>query len=114
MSRDTKEELERLEQALKEEEQMPQVPDTEEDAVSDEPQIYCNFANSYGQDLRNYATNYQAYNGDNLDVDLADFSEKVQEEGNRKTLWLPVVTAFLALAGLGYLVYLLAFVGGLI
>lgn len=94
MFRDAKEELDRLqEQLLEEEEDLPEEDDDEGDgdfpaekqlddlldedtAIPDAP-VYRNFSNDYGRGLRNFASGYRAYNGDKTDTDLDEYSEEV-------------------------------------
>lgn len=92
MSRDTDEALQKLQDALfaeepqKEEDTFLEEADMEdlsdEDLPDGEPVVYQNFSNHYGQDLRNYASGYKAYNSDKTDTDLDTFSETVRESEN--------------------------------
>ncbi len=93
MFRDTQEELQRLEAALQEQPEDTQ-PEQQEEPLLEEArlddlltqtdqtqsrQVYRNYSNAYGQDLRNYANGYRAYNTDTTDTDLERFSEAVQQ-----------------------------------
>ena len=102
MSRDREEALQRLQQALLEEEENNAVQTLEDEDFpeiqpEDDPRIadagiYQNYSNDYGKNLRNYASGYRAYNADKTDTDLDAYSEAVQEgEANRRLLWLPVL-----------------------
>ncbi len=92
MSRDTDEALQKLQEALfaeepqEEEDTFLEEADMEalsdDDLPADEPIIYQNYSNRYGQDLRNYATGYKIYNSDKTDTDLDTFSETVRESEN--------------------------------
>lgn len=71
---DKDEELKRLEQELLETEEEPTEeylePAAVEDAPSGEaPRVYRNFSNNYGRDLRNFASDYRAYNADDADAE---------------------------------------------
>jgi len=101
MSRDTDEELQRLQEALLQEEEKETAPVDDEplpNIVTDDTYripdvgVYENFSNDYGKKLRNHATDYNAYNTDKTDTDLDEYSEAVLEE-KRPTnlLWLPIV-----------------------
>lgn len=80
MFRDAKEELERLEEALLEQEAPEDIPEE----VPAQP-VYRNFSNNYGRDLRNYASGYEAYDEDLADVDA------VADEPQAKSLTGPVL-----------------------
>ena len=105
MFRDQEEELQRLQQELlaqeepeTEEEDEDLLEDAELDALlkdtrpSEDRMIYQNYSNGYGKDLRNYASGYQAYNTDNLDTDLDEFSRQVREPQRKNG---PLVAAML-------------------
>jgi hypothetical protein len=102
MFKDTDKELARLEAALleaeeegvfDEEEEYPEEDYEEENEDEDAPPeyfyddtrpaqgpgVYQNYSNDYGRELRNYATGYRAYNSDDCDEDLEEFSEDVYE-----------------------------------
>lgn len=123
MFRDTKEELERLEQLLREEEteEGQEVPQEEEEDYSqflqedgEEPQgpvVYQNFSNGYGSQLRNYATGYKAYNADKTDIDPEQLSREVLEGKSSSGIWLVAVVLALMAAVLGAIVWIYA--GGL-
>lgn len=91
MFRDTKEELERLQEELLEEEEEETSEEEEfseedemtrlleeDDPIPDTP-VYRNFSNNYGGNLRNFASGYRAYNGDKTDTDLEEYSRTVYE-----------------------------------
>ena len=118
MRRDAEEELQRLEQELLAEEAEEQ-EDQEEDygefleaPDSEEPVVYRNFSNRYGQDLRNYATGYQAYNSDTVDTDLEDFSREVHDGKKQESILLPLLTALVA--GLVVLYIAWIYLGGVL
>ncbi len=102
MTRDRDEALQRLQQALLEEEESEAAEALEEEDFpeiepEDDPRIadagvYQNFSNDYGKNLRNYASGYRAYNADKTDTDLDTYSDAVREgENPRRLLWLPVL-----------------------
>lgn len=95
MRRDREEELQRLKQALLEEEQQePETEDTFDEFLEEDgedPVVYRNHANQYGADLRNAATGYKAYNADRTDTDLESYSENVRSGRKRTPLWLPLL-----------------------
>ncbi len=122
MFRDTKEELERLEQLLREEEtEEVEVPQEEEEDYSQflqeegeapqGPVVYQNFSNGYGSQLRNYATGYKAYNADKTDTDLEQLSQEVLEEKKSPAIWLVAAVLGLMAAVLGVIIWIYA--GGL-
>ncbi len=82
--------LEKLSQELLREEQ-PQAPQ--------EPLVYRNFANNYGKDLRNFASNYKAYNADCTDEDPQELSEELLEK-KKERLWPLAVLDLLLLGGI--------------
>ena len=99
MFRDRQEELQRLQEQLLEEEPKEALEDEAEDGFLDEeglnalldgedqganPRVYQNFSNSYGRELRNYATGYKAYNTDKTDEDMESYSQAVLEPENNK------------------------------
>lgn len=117
MRRDTQEELQRLEQELLAEEEIPEMPEEDygvflEEPESEEPVVYRNFSNRYGKDLRNYATGYKAYNSDTLDTDLEDFSDAVREGQKPASILLPLVTALIAGLAVLYIAWL--YLGGIL
>lgn len=115
MFRDTKEELDRLqEQLLEEEDDLPEEDEDEEDgdfpdeeepedllegdeAIPDAP-VYRNFSNDYGRGLRNFASGYRAYNGDKTDTDLDEYSEAVYSGKKRSPGCCAVVLTLLVAA----------------
>lgn len=111
MFRDTQEELERLEHELLAEEPQPETEEEEdydeflEEPDSDEPIVYRNFSNHYGADLRNYATGYKAYNSDNVDTDLEQFSHEVRDGKKKNGIWLPLLTALLSGLAVLYIIW---------
>ena len=117
MRRDTQEELQRLEQELLAEEEIPEEPEEDygeflEEPDSEDPVVYRNFSNRYGQDLRNYATGYKAYNSDIVDTDLEDFSREVRVGKKPESIWLPLLTALTA--GLVVLYIAWIYLGGVL
>lgn len=118
MFRDKEEELQRLSRQLREMEEPETV--TEEEPDMDElleedskigdmtDGVYRNASNGYGQNLRNFASGYKAYNGDKVDVDLEELSDELlaEDEPEEKSLTGLVVAAFIiAAAVVGVLVY---------
>lgn len=121
MFKDTKKELERLQQALLEEQAQEDLPEEEEalpedteDLLTDEelerllgettaaepgPVVYRNQANDYGRQLRNYANGYRATNTDRADVDLERYSKEVEQASRGRSRGL-VLTALLLIAGI--------------
>lgn len=113
MFRDTSEELARLEAELlaEEEPEEEEQPLEEEEGEEDLPWqfedtrpaggqvIYQNYSNDYGKELRNYASGYRAYNSDDCDEDLEEYSEDVRQ-GKRSggTVLLAIIACLLALA----------------
>lgn len=51
----------------------------EDTRPAQDPGVYQNYSNDYGRELRNYATGYRAYNSDDCDEDLEEFSQEVYE-----------------------------------
>lgn len=120
MFKDRNEELRRLEEALLEEEEL-QTPDPVEEAPEDEDLLtdeildelledttpvpgnvpYQNFSNDYGQ----------AYNADNADVDLEEYSEAVRQP-KKDHSGLVILVCLLALGVLGMLIFLMLRQGG--
>ena len=122
MFRDKEEELQRLSRQLREETEEPEEWEEEEETVPDVDDlleddthindmtdgVYRNASNGYGQNLRNFASGYKAYNGDRTDVDLQELGEEIrmEDEEEEKSLTGLVVTAFvLATAVVGVLIY---------
>ena len=120
MFRDKEEELQRLSRQLREmEEPEEQIEEEEEPDVDELLQedthigdmtdgVYRNASNGYGQNLRNFASGYKAYNGDRVDVDMEEFSDEIRAEDEpvEKGFTGLVVTAFvIAAAAVGVLVY---------
>lgn len=121
MFKDTKKELERLQQALWEEQEQEDLPEEEEllpedteDLFTDEelerllgettaaepgPVVYRNQANNYGRQLPNYANGYRAANTDRTDVDLKQYSKEV-EQASRGSLRGLAITALLLIMGI--------------
>ena len=100
MYQDRDEALRKISAELLEEEEVP-APE-----IREAPVVYRNFANNYGRDLRNFASNYSAYNADNTDEDPQELADAVLEEPKKERLW-PLVTLNLLLLGgiVGILVY---------
>ena len=123
MFRDKEEELQRLSRQLREEVEETEIEaeETEEEVpdldalLSDDTHIndmtdgvYRNASNGYGQNLRNFASGYKAYNGDKTDVDLEELSDEIrtEDEEEEKSLTGLVITAFaLTAAVAGILIY---------
>ena len=129
MFRDAREELERLQQQLLEEdgeEIEEQIASEEEEFLQEEdfdallydtdqgenPQVYENFSNDYGRGLRNYATGYKAYNADNTELDPQDLSEELLGKKEKLAWYLPVLLLIMA-ALVGAVVWWFAVTGGL-
>ena len=125
MKRDREEELERLQQELlaEEEETAPQEEEyldeeTLDALLADEKAnaagVYQNFSNNYGKDLRNFASGYQAYNTDDVDVDMDEFSEEVEDDidEDNHIIWPVAVIAGLMLLVIGAIVWQLVRLGG--
>lgn len=126
MFRDKDAELQRLEQALLEEEQTDAVQEEEyldQDALEvlwddtrpgDAPRVYQNHANHYGADLKNYATGYRAYNADDTDTDPEELAQEVLTEDKKGFGWLLAVLVVLLGALVAAMVYLYLQLGGLV
>ena len=129
MFRDAREELERLQQQLLEEdgeEIEEQIASEEEEFLQEEdfdallydtdqgesPRVYENFSNDYGRGLRNYATGYKAYNADNTELDPQDLSEELLGKKEKLAWYLPVLLLIMA-ALVGAVVWWFAVTGGL-
>lgn len=94
MHQDRDEALQKLSEELLEEEK-EQPSEKEEPAV-----VYRNFANNYGRDLRNFASNYSAYNADETDEDSQELADELLEEPKKELLWPLVVVDLLLLGGI--------------
>ena len=119
MFRDTKEELERLEQALlqQEPEALPEA-DTEDatdfDSLLEEDTappagtvVYRNFSNGYGKQLRNYNSGYTAYNTDTADTDLDEYCRQLEGQTKSRRLWPAVILGLLTAAAIGVIIWLM-------
>ena len=122
MFRDTDEELQRLQEQLLEEEQpeedvREELPDEvffeEESEPGEDPEVYRNFSNAYGKNLRNFASGYKTYNADKVDVDLDEFSREVQKERTAMP-WLLIVILALMAAVVGAIVWFYIRLGGML
>lgn len=100
MPRDTEQELERLQsQLLQEAQEEAEEFSVEEDFAEllweedqgENPQVYQNYSNDYGRNLRNFATGYRAYNADQTDTDLDEYCELVQQEPKITVWWVWIV-----------------------
>lgn len=109
MFRDAQEELERLQsQLLAEQQEQTGQQETEfldeedfEELLSDtdqgqSPEVYQNYSNDYGRQLRNYATGYKAYNTDKTDTDPQQLSQELLEEPRAVAIWPWLVLALMA------------------
>lgn len=116
MFRDKDAELQRLEQALLEEEPAEPEEYLDEDALDellegtrpgDAPLVYQNHANDYGRKLRNYASGYRAYNADHTDTDPEELAEELQkpESAGKGFGWLVAILLLLILAGVAAWLY---------
>ena len=123
MFRDTSEELARLEaELLAEEEPEELLPEEEEEEddpwqyedtrAENDPEVYENYSNGYGRNLRSRASGYRAYNTDESDEDLEQYSETVRR-GSRIGC-LAVALCLLAVAIAAVAILLLAHERGLI
>lgn len=99
MNRDRDAVLNKLSQELLAEEEQPASPEQA-------PLVFRNFANNYGEDLRNFASNYSAYNADRTDEDPQEFAHMLMEENRKERIW-PLAAGILVLLGgiLGVLAY---------
>ena len=100
MPRDTEQELERLQsQLLQEAQEEAEEFSVEEDFAEllweedqgENPQVYQNYSNDYGRNLRNFATGYKAYNTDQTDADLDEYCDLVQQEPKITVWWVWIV-----------------------
>ena len=133
MFQDAQEELKRLEQELLAGEDAPdQTHPPEEDALLDEDEldtllsqtqrietpegaaVYRNHSNDYGKNLRNYASGYKAYNTDNCDPDLEEYSQQVYAPGKKGIAGLVVTALLLTAAIFAVLCYLIVRYGGIL
>ena len=121
MFKDRSTELQRLEEALLEEEDQQLLPaeqaPEDEDLLSDDlldelledatpmPNTvsYQNFSNDYGN----------AYNADHTDVDLEEYTDQLQS-GRKDRSGLVIVACLLALGVLGMIIYLMLKQGGIL
>ena len=126
MFRDTKKELDRLqEQLLEEEEELPEEEDDEfpdeedlehlldEDGAMPDAPVYRNFSNDYGRGLRNFASGYRAYNADKTDTDLDEYSRKVYEAKKKPVGCCGVVAVLAAAAAVAVAIWWYLQGGGL-
>ena len=125
MPRDKDEALQRLQQALLEEEECDPAEafededfpafSTDDDTRIADAEVYQNFSNDYGKTLRNYASGYRAYNTDKTDTDLHDYSETVRQGNSpRRLLLLPVLLLVLLAAVVLLLLWKYFGLGGLL
>lgn len=103
MFRDKDEQLQRLQEALLEEEQTAQLPEEEdfeallwETDQGETPTVYQNYSNDYGRNLRNFASGYKAYNSDDTDVELEEYCDQVQQEPTTTNWWIWLVLLLMA------------------
>lgn len=127
MFRDASEELQRLQAELLAEEEPaelpPEEPEEEEEFFDEyedtrpagDPEVFQNYSNDYGKNLRNYASGYRAYNSDTTDEDLEEYSESVREgKTSRGGCLLALIAIVLALAIVGMVAYAFAYIRGYI
>ena len=62
--------------------------------------VYRNFANNYGKDLRNFASNYSAYNADQTEEAPQELAKELLEEPKKERLWPYVMVDLLLLGGI--------------
>lgn len=122
MFRDRDEELQRLEEALLEEEEEEQKQRIEEEIEEERQKARRDEAEEEEEDdisfyqpddteddeadtFPNYANNYRAYNSDRVDVDLDEYSEQVRQEPKRGSCLLTLALILLC----GILVMLILF-----
>ena len=119
MNRDRQEELERLEKELLAQEDLAEEEETEEAfeeedfQIGEDPVVYQNFSNNYGKDLRNFASGYQSYNADRVDIDLEEFAGQVQEEKPSAPIWIPILLTVLIGAVVTAILWIFLTLGGL-
>ena len=94
MRQDHEEALKKLSAELLEK-NTEQVPENAESNV-----VYRNFANNYGRDLRNFASNYSAYNADLTEESPQKLAEELLEEPKKERLWPFVMVDLLLLGGI--------------
>ncbi len=125
MFRDKDAELERLEKALLDAE--PEEVNEEEEYLDEDalevlfadarpgaaPRVYQNHANSYGADLKNYASGYRAYNADDTDLDPEDLAEQVQSDSGKGFGWLLALLVLVLAAVVGAVFWIYLQLGGL-
>lgn len=64
----------------------------EEEKPGDSPRVYQNFSNNYGKDLRNFASDYKAYNSDRTDLDPEELSRQLLAPKTRPgLLWFALL-----------------------
>lgn len=125
MFRDASEELKRLEaELLAEEEPEEELPPEEEEEddyflfedtrPEGDPEVYQNYSNDYGKNLRNYASGYRAYNTDKTDDDLEWYSKETYKAKKSRTGCLAVVLCLLAIVLAAGAVIWLAYERGLL
>lgn len=123
MFRDASEELKRLEAELLAEEpeelppQEPEEPDPwqyEDTRPRNTSGAYQNYSNDYGKKLRNYASGYRAYNSDDTDEDLEEYSEAVRKPKRSGTGCLIAIIFLLTFAVAAAVIVLVAMERGLI
>ena len=131
MFKDRDKELQRLEKALLAEDETMvftpvQVPEEEPAPIQEDVELlaeetldallediapgkttveYQNYSNDYGQ-------SYTAYNSDDTDEDLEEYSEQVLSESKQSYTGLIVLACLLALGILGMLIFMLLHTGG--
>ena len=111
MFRDTKEELERLQQQLLEDEEIPQLTPEEEEALVMERNIFDLVSEEESGEhegaYSNFANDYQAeaYNTDQSDVDLEELSEAVMEPRKENLTGLLILMMVLLAGIVGILGY---------
>ena len=125
MFRDRDQELQRLQQQLLEEEEIPTPEEKDEDLLDEETVdallesadqtgdagAYQNFSNGYGR--QPVETEGRFYNADHVDVDLDEFSEDVcAPEKTRSYTGLLVFLLLCMLAALGFMIWLYRQMGG--
>ena len=118
MFRDASEELARLEAELLAEEGPEEelLPEEEEswEYEDDQPEVFQNYSNHYGSNLRNYANGYNAYNTDRTDEDLEAYSEEVRKGSGKKIGCLAVILCLLTVALAAAMVVWMAYERGLL
>ena len=113
MCKDRNQELQRLEQALLEEEEEDLLSEEtlnellEDVAPAKNSVPYQNYSNDYGQP-------YTAYNSDTTDTDLEEYSEEVLSADKPSYTGLIVLACLLAIGILGMVIYLMLRYGGIL